>query len=222
MNSVVKGVLTAVVSTLVMPLTLLLVSTLIGWHNAASTVCILGAVFGLLYGLEAGLLVAYDLSAAKGWVELLLDLTWSLPNTLFGLIVGNLVYWFFGSPSRADSENTGWIVFAPSSSTQGFGNNVLQTVGTVNLGGAGQHERMHLWQARIFGPIYLLFFGLNYAVNFLLQALWTCTIGALLWKLGARTRPYFEPPSTSAVGGFFGWIYYATLFELWAYASGNP
>ena len=31
-----------------------------------------------------------------------------------------------------------------------------------------------------------------------------------------------QPPARSAVGGFFGWIYYATPIELWAYASGNP
>ncbi len=92
----------------------------------------------------------------------------------------------------------------------------------MNLGGAGAHERMHLLQARIFGPIYLSFFAVNYAVNFLIQVLWSGTIGLILWKAGVRDTAYFRPPESSAVSGFFGWIYHSTFFELWAYASGNP
>jgi len=176
-----------------------------------------GAVFGLLFGLEAGILTIYDLARPLGWVQLLADMTWSLPNTAFGFVFGNLIYLIKGStPSRADSRNAGWIVYRGS-----FGQ-VLQTLGTVNLGGSGQHERMHLLQARIFGPLYLVIFGLNYVVNFVLQSLWTITLGALLAALKVRQKAYFQPPAQSAVGGFWGWIYYANLFELWAYSSGNP
>jgi hypothetical protein len=55
-----------------------------------------------------------------------------------------------------------------------------------------------------------------------LQVLWTITLGGLLKLAGVRQKAYFRPPAHSAVGGFFGWIYYATPIELWAYASGNP
>src|SRR6266542_6687880 len=92
----------------------------------------------------------YDLGSPKGWISLLVDMTWSAPNTVWGFVVGNLIFWFVGSPSRADSADQGWIVFKPYSSS-GFGHGVLQTHGTVNLGGPGQHEKMHLLQARIFG-----------------------------------------------------------------------
>src|SRR5206468_1817362 len=87
---------------------------------------IAAAVFGLGYGLEAGVLGSYELSSGKGWLELLVDLTWSLPNTVFGFVVGNLIYVWFGSLSRADSENQGWLVYLPSGSGS-FGRNVLQT-----------------------------------------------------------------------------------------------
>jgi hypothetical protein len=81
---------------------------------------------------------------------------------------------------------------------------------------------MHLLQARIFGPLYLPLFGASYVVTFLIQVLWTFTIGGILWLAKVRTKAYFRPPARSAVSGFFGWIYFATPFELWAYASGNP
>lgn len=221
MNRVVKGLLTVGVSAAVTPLTLLLVNRLAGSFMRGGVALAAGVIIGLLYGLEAGILGIYDLAQPLGWIELVIDLTWSLLNTIFGFVVGNLVYPFFGAPSRADSENSGWIVYK-ASGTVGFGHDVLQTLGTVNLGGVGQHERMHLLQARLLGPLYLISFGLNYVATFLLQVIWTFTVGALLWKLGVRDKPYFRPPSSSAVAGFFGWIYYATFFELWAYSAGNP
>jgi hypothetical protein len=107
----------------------------------------------------------------------------------------------------------------PNPSATGFGYTVLQTLGTINLGGEGNHEKVHLLQARVFGPLYLPLFGINYVVNFLIQSLWTVTIGAILRRLKVRDVAYFRPPSSSAVGGFFGWIYYATIFELWAYGT---
>jgi hypothetical protein len=185
--------------------------------DAVGTMALIGAIFGLLYGLEAGILTIYDLGSGLGWLQLFIDMTWSLPNTVFGFIFGNAIYLIKGStPSRASSRDSGWVSY------QGSFGNVLQTLGTINLGGAGQHERMHLLQARLFGPLYLVIFGLNYVVNFVLQLLWTFTVGGLLALIKVRQTAYFRPPGQSAVGGFWGWIYYANIFELWAYASGNP
>ena len=179
------------------------------------------ALLGRLYGLEAAVLTIYDLGRPRGWVELLVDTTWSLPNTLFGFVLGNPVYALFGTPSRRKSKDAGWIVYLPRSAT-GFGNNVLQTLGTVNIGGAGQHEKMHLLQARIFGPLYLPLFAVFYIVTATVQVAWTLTLGWILRLARVRQKAYLRPPARSAVGGFFGWIYYATPFELWAYATGNP
>ena len=152
---------------------------------------------------------------------MLVDLTWSLPNTVWGVLIGNLIFWFVGTPSRADSADQGWIVFQPRSAG-GFGHNVLQTHGTVNLGGAGQHEKLHLLQARIFGPLFLPLYLLCYVATTVLQLLWSATLGWILRLAGVRRQVPLQPPARSVVGGFFGWIYYATLFELWAYAAGNP
>ncbi|MFL5348210.1 MAG: hypothetical protein ACJ8AT_25740 [Hyalangium sp.] len=221
MSKTLQSVLIFLVSLVVPPLVLMVISLASGGALAPAVALIIGAVFGLGYGLEASLLCSYELSTGQGWLELLVDLTWSLPNTVFGFIIGNIVYVWFGSPSRTDSDGQGWIVFSPRPGSS-FGRKVLQTLGTVNIGGAGQHEKMHLLQARIFGPLYLPFVGASYVVTFILQVLWTVTLGAILKLLGVRQKAHLEPPARSAVGGFFGWIYYATPIELWAYASGNP
>ena len=188
---------------------------------APAWVLVAMAVFGVGYGLEAGILTIYDLNKPTGWLALLVDMTWSLPNTIWGFVWGNVIFWFAGSPSTADSAGETWVVFQPRSST-GFGHSVLQTHGTFNLGGAGQHEKLHLLQARAFGPLFLPLYLACYVVTSVVQLLWTGTLGWILVLAKVRTKAPLQPPARSVVGGFFGWIYYATLFELWAYNAGNP
>lgn len=173
------------------------------------------------YALLAGAVGAYDLTNPLGWLCLVVDCTWSLANTIFGAVIGGLVYLVFGNPSTTASKGQNWVSYSPRSST-GFGNDVLQTLGPVNLGGAGQHERMHLLQARIFGPLYLPLFAVFYIVTSLIQVVFTLILGLALKAAHVRTSACLNPPAESAVRGFFGWIYYATPFEVWAYASGNP
>jgi len=222
MSGFIKGLLTVAVATILAVATLLIVNLASGSPVPFFWVVLSASLLGLGYGLQAGIYGIYSLSGIKGWVELVVDMTWSLLNTIFGFILGNSIYLFFGDISKPDSKDSSWIVYMPTAGSGGFGKKVLQTLGTINIGGAGQHERMHLLQARIFGVFYLPLFGLNYVITSTIQLLWTFTIGGLLWLLKIRQKPYFRPASRSAVKGFFGWIYYATFFELWAYASGNP
>jgi hypothetical protein len=222
MSGFIKGLLTVVVGTALAVAAVLLVNVALGSPVSFYWAALGAALFGLGYGLQAGIFGIYPLPSLKGWLELVVDMTWSLPNTIFGFIFGNSIYLFFGDISKPDSKDSGWIVYMPPAGSGGFGKKILQTLGTLNIGGAGQHERMHLLQARIFGVFYLALFGLNYVITFTIQVLWTFTIGGLLWLLKVRQKPYFRPSSRSTVKGFFGWIYYATVFELWAYATGNP
>lgn len=221
MSKPLQGFLTFLVSLVLPTVGWLVLSAVTGGFIPWKIALLIGGGFGALYGLEAGILHIYDLETGLGWFEMIVDLTWSLPNTMFGFVFGNLIYIIFGNPSLADSEGQAWISFQPRSSS-GFGHSVLQTLGTVNLGGAGQHERMHLLQARIFGPAYIPLVVAFYTVTTVIQVVWTLTLGLLLKALGVRNTAWFEPPSNSAVGGFFGWIYYATPFEFTAYAMGNP
>ena len=216
-----KGVLTVILATGMSGAVLMLLNLAADEPLETAVAFLIGAAFGLLYGLEAGILLAYDLNTFVGWVKLVADFTWSFPNTVWGFVIGHIVFIWVGSPSRELSEGAGWIAFKPRG-TGDFGNKVLQTHGTLNLGGAGQHEQLHVLQARCFGPLFLPIYALNYLVNFLVQSLWTITLGAILRKMGKRTTAWFEPDGASVAKCFFGWIYYATLFELWAYAKGNP
>jgi hypothetical protein len=217
MPRILQGLLTPVVTAALATLMLVLLDLALGQPVPLAAAALVGAIFGGAYGLQAGILLIYNLSTAWGWGQLIIDLTWSMPNTVFGFIFGNAIYIWFGWPTRSSSENSGWIVYTPRGSS-GFGVDVLQTLGTLNLGGTGAHERVHLIQARIFGPLYLPVFGLNYVVNFFIQVLWTFTLGGLLWLVKLREKPFFRPLS-GPVPGFFGWIYRATLFELWAYGT---
>ncbi|HXE83914.1 MAG TPA: hypothetical protein VN513_11365 [Gemmatimonadales bacterium] len=187
----------------------------VGW------MLLVAVVFGLLYGLMAGALHSYDLSTHPGVLTLLLDLSWSLPNTIAGFVLGNAIYIFFGTPDREFSDSKNWISYRPRG-TSGFGVDVLQTIGTVNLGGEGKHEPVHVLQARILGPVFIPLVIMSYIATGAIQILFTITIGAILKATGSRETAYLCPPAGpdgSAVPGFFGWIYYATPIELWAYST---
>ena len=221
MPSWVKGLLTVVLCATLPAGVLAVVFAAAGVFTELSWLVVAAAAVGLGYGLEAGVLVIYDLATPVGWVALLVDLTWSIANTVWGFVVGNILFLCFGTPSRVSSTGAHWIVYLPRTAG-GFGTNLLQTHGTVNLGGAGQHEKMHLLQARLLGPLYLPLFGACYVVTALLQLLWSATFGWILVLAKVRGHVALHPPARSAVPGLWGWIYYATPLELWAYAAGNP
>src|SRR5438874_1392507 len=150
MNSTLKGLLIFLLSAAITPLGVFLydetiLKALSGHHTGLAaflfpvigffevgvlklifrSVFLAGVIFGLLYGIMAGILGIYDLASPAGWIGLVADLTWSLPNTIFGFVVGNIVYPFFGSPSRDESEDKGWIAYLPrAGSTSSFGRDV--------------------------------------------------------------------------------------------------
>jgi len=219
MPKVLQGLLIGVLCPVHAMLAMMLASWAFGGGFAFNAWAAVGLAVGALYGLQAGILVIYDLNG-KGWWQLVVDTTWSLPSTALGLVFGNAIYVFVGKISRADSEGKGWIVYkCGPEKTAGFGVDVLQTLGTVNLGGEGAHEPVHVLQARVFGPLYLAIYGVDYALNFIAQCLWCATLGPITKAAGWRGQIPLYPPSTSAVSGFWGWIYAATLFEIWAYST---
>jgi hypothetical protein len=228
MHPVLNGVITVLYATVLAGgVGIALSAGLMPGHLAFTWLTAVSAGFGLFYGLIAAFVQGYDFARPAAWLLMLVDFTWSLPNTIAGFLT-QAVYIFFGHPSTELSRGHHWIAYKPWTSTQAFGNSVLQTVGTVCLGGAGAHELVHLLQARIFGPLYIPLVIANYVVNFLIQVLWTALIGWILYLAGARQTAYLCPSPTSAVGGgagssgaakFFGWIYQSTLIELWAYST---
>ena len=85
----------------------------------------------------------------------------------------------------------------------------LTTVGNVISGAARTrrravidvHEQLHVWQARMFGPLYPLIYGV-----------WTLAggaVGAVVWLGSVRREPLIKVVDTYA--------YYSNPFERWAY-----
>lgn len=91
-----------------------------------------------------------------------------------------------------------------------------RVIGTVDFGGAGDHERVHLLQERILGPIFLSLVGISSVVSTLFLGVWSLTIGLILRLAKVRDTEWFRAPAASAVPGLGGWICFATPMELWA------
>ncbi|MCR2792317.1 hypothetical protein NQ156_04490 [Microbacterium sp. zg.Y625] len=212
-----RTLLTAIIAAAVAVGVLFAASTWWAPLRAPWVLIVVGGI-ALVLGVMAGILGSYDLARLRGWLLLVIDNSWALPSTLLGAVVGNLVYPFFGTPSGVQSAGKEWVSYR-ARGTSGFGADVLQTIGTVNIGGAGNHERVHLLQARILGPLYLPIVGISYVVMTLLQCVWSLTIGLVLRLAGVRDTAWFRAPARSAVSGFWGWIYFATPMELWAYGT---
>lgn len=99
-------------------------------------------------------------------VGFVLDLSWSLLNTLAAFLVWapacKLVKANFVAPN-ADSRRSGTLVY--DKNPRG-GRYIAMTLGTVIAGGWSSHEETHVWQARIFGPTYMLSYIVAAVLNF--------------------------------------------------------
>jgi hypothetical protein len=149
-------------------------------------------------------------------------MTWSLLNTTASLLVwlpaclivgGNFV------PPSGNSKRSGTFVYDKNPR----GPDYLTTVGTVIAGRWCSHEEVHVWQARIFGPLYLPVYLLCLLLNMLVRL---CT--GKLEKLPeeAYHRVCFEDWAYSAGqvtgddktikeiewGGWFSWFYWSSLY----------
>jgi len=127
----------------------------------------------------------------------LLDMSWSLPNTAVSLLVwlpacmiagGNFV-----EPDD-NSRRSGTFVYRENPRGGGY---AATTIGTVIGGGWCSHEEVHVWQARLFGLLYLPVYGLSLLLN-------------LLFRL-----------CTGKVEELTLQAYYRVCFEDWAYSAGS-
>ena len=130
-------------------------------------------------------------------VGYLMDMTWSLLNTTAGFLVWVPACAITGAnfvEATDDSQRSGTLVFDANPRGGGY---MATTIGTVIAGGWCSHEETHVWQARIFGPAYLLV----YIVALLLNMLFRLVTG------------HTDSVSNEA--------YYRVCFEDWAYAAGS-
>lgn len=130
----------------------------------AAIVAAVAAVIGAAYSTMAFSKGIYEAGffSIFGYV---LDMSWSLLNTLAGFLVWmpacKIVGANFVSPD-ANSRRSG--AFAYDKNPRG-GGYAATTIGTVIAGGWSSHEETHIWQARIFGPIYMLAYIIALVLN---------------------------------------------------------
>jgi hypothetical protein len=167
------------------------------------------AIAGCLNGAIAGWRRIYRWRTAGGIAAFVLDSTWALITTAGALVVHAVA----SAQRRPDnyvvalSERHDRHVYASGFTLRrGF----LTTIGNVVSGASGarsrrvveEHEHVHVWQARWFGPLYPLLYGV-----------WTL-VGALggfvAWVLRGRRERLWKVIDTTA--------YYSNPLEWWAYS----
>lgn len=170
------------------------------------------AVVGLTSGLIAGRRGVYDWRSRRGVIAFVADHTWALSTTTSGLIAmgANRLTDAGYEPSLSHRQNRmvyrrGFVLRRGFAVT--FGNVVN---GAADVDGRFDdsrrelvtvHEETHVWQARIFGPVYPLVYGLWFAGG--------SVVGMAKWLMSDRSRSLANTIDLHA--------YYRNPFERHAY-----
>jgi hypothetical protein len=170
-----------------------------------------GAALAAVNGLAAGYHGIYDWARPRGWLAFVADSTWGLVGTALGL--GLLVANIGTRRATTIREETrrrnrhvhdGGLALKPL-----FALTLGNTISNANPSGRGvnpsflsRHEELHVWQGRVFGPI----FPLVYAVWWVGGVL----VGTVVW-LVHRHESWRRLVETAA--------YYDNPFEYWAYRN---
>jgi hypothetical protein len=175
--------------------------------DAAVPLAVIGGANGAICGWRR----VYDLGCSTGLVAVVLDSTWALPMTAAGLASQGLGLLrrrpeYDASLSRRSNRQVFGRGFVPR---RGF----AITVGNV-ISGAGDtslprrrrlvtdHEDVHVWQSRWFGPFYPLLYGSWMVLG--------GAAGMVVWLVGRRSERFAKVVESCA--------YYLNPFEWWAYS----
>jgi hypothetical protein len=170
-----------------------------GLHISNSTALIVAAVAGGIGGTYSAIAFGRDIYGIGVFSILgyVLDMTWSLLNTTASLLVWLPACAVAGGAFVEPDDNSrrsGTFVYQDNPRGGGY---LATTVGTVIAGGWCSHEEVHVWQARIFGPLYLPVYGLSLLLN-------------MMFRL-----------CTGKVEDLSMQAYYRVCFEDWAYKAGS-
>jgi hypothetical protein len=177
-------------------------NTAFGYAIGGKTGAVIGFVMGTVHGFAMAKAGSYDWKSGWGWLAFAADNTWSLFNSFIASGFATLnVGWNEIDDSQSKDSNalyfkSGWI---PDKDT---------TLGNVIVGNTvPKHESVHVWQARVLGPIYVPAVAAFYEIATVLP----------YWLL-------YGDCSVTGVGSYFmQGVYPNTLHELMAYAfEGNP
>ena len=170
----------------------------------------LGAV-AAANGAIAGWRRIYDWGCSAGPVGFVLDSTWALPMTAAG-VASQALGVLRGAPgydaslSRRANRMVFRRGFVPRSGFAITVGNVVSGAGDTSLPRRRKlvtdHEDVHVWQARWFGPFYPVLYG-----GWLLAG---GAVGVVVWAVKRRSDPFTKVVESCA--------YYLNPFEWWAYS----
>jgi hypothetical protein len=168
---------------------------------------VVGAPLGVVFGWAIGSAGSYDFRSPQGVLAYVVDLTWSLPNTLAGAVflAGNLA---LGNHVDRTLTPGRRCVHLGKQTFPGY----LTTIGPV-IAGVNEHvhahEHGHILQARIFGPLYLPAVVVNWVLFTVLP----------VWLLYHDHAKY---PIKNVRAYFFDGVYPHNWNEAWCYRRYGP
>jgi hypothetical protein len=183
------------------------VGAILGFLIGGAIGAVIGAVllglFAIPYGRAVTLGKMYAGNALGVW-RAILDATWSSLNTAAAALYYGIHRLTGNTHNLARTEGSGavWL-------DRGVVTKYATTIGTVKAGSndrIDRHEMIHVFQARLFGPLYLPLVGLNYVIATILP----------YWLL------YRHRPITGFGSYFEDGVYPNVWNELWAYRATAP
>jgi hypothetical protein len=183
-----------------------MVDTLVG-HPVLTTPDILllfGTIVGGFTGMMAGIYQIYDW-VGLGLLAFPLDVTWALAGATVGCLlhVINIGWGDHGDETRENAHRYasgfGLRYNPPYAFTQGA---VMSNLAEAPLGNLYRHEKTHVWQSRIFGPMYTL----------------TYVAWIVIWIIPAVIAGIIVKGPAGLFYGPNNWCYFNNPWETWAYA----
>ncbi len=179
--------------------------------GALAGLAVPAAVVGGANGAISGARGIYSWRSAKGVAAFVLDSTWSVANTA-GALVAHTVGAVRGAPgfvgelSVRHNRHVYRRGFQPRRRFATTIGNVVSGAGDVaserRVRLVTDHEDVHVWQARAFGPAYpVLYVG---------WSIGGAAAGAIAWLAGRRDAPFGKVVESCS--------YYLNPFEWWAYS----
>jgi len=179
------------------------------WSFTTVPGLIVTGIFGVMGVIHAvRMYQAETYVSGLGFLGFLLDNSWGLPNTVLGSVFASISVGM--EIDNTMSKGSSRLVTKKGI----FGKNYATTFGNVTTGTqVPTHEMIHVFQARLLGPLFYPIFAANYVLNLL--PYW--------WGLKLLFNIYPNAPINSFATYFTHGVYPFTLFELIAYAvEGEP
>jgi hypothetical protein len=165
-------------------------------------------IFGVMGVIHAvRMFQAETYVSGLGFLGFMLDNSWGLPNTVLGSVFATISVGM--EIDKPLSKGSSRLV-----TRNGIFGNYATTFGNVTTGTlVPRHEMVHVYQARVLGPLFYPIYAVNYVLN--LVPYW--------WLLKLIFNIYPRAPINSFATYFTRGVYPFTLFELMAYAvEGSP